>query len=182
MRGLCLCTGRLDDARSILTNWAGQVSDGMSPNRFPDDGQAPKFNSVDASLWFIFAVHDLFQAAEKAQFDLSSETRELLCSAIGKILDGYSRGRRHGTQMDPTDGLLRARGSGITAYMDGCAAGAIAGRQSGPQPFSTWSRASYLLRSGLRTHTPHTPRGCPFQAWSLDEFLRLKHQILQIPT
>jgi predicted glycogen debranching enzyme len=119
MRGLCLCTGRLDDARSILTNWAGQVSDGMLPNRFPDDGQAPEFNSVDASLWFIIAVHDLFRAAEKAQFDLSSETRELLWSGIGKILDGYSRGTRHGIQMDPTDGLLRAGEPGLQlTWMD----------------------------------------------------------------
>ena len=25
---------------------------------------------------------------------------------------------------------------------------------------------------------PHTPRGCPFQAWSLGELLRLKHSVL----
>src|SRR5262249_56207894 len=25
---------------------------------------------------------------------------------------------------------------------------------------------------------PFTPRGCPFQAWSLGEFLRLKHDVL----
>ncbi|MDA1054250.1 MAG: hypothetical protein O3C40_27710 [Planctomycetota bacterium] len=26
---------------------------------------------------------------------------------------------------------------------------------------------------------PHTPRGCPFQAWSLGEYLRLKHIVLE---
>jgi glycogen debranching enzyme len=25
---------------------------------------------------------------------------------------------------------------------------------------------------------PHTPRGCPFQAWSLGEFLRLEQMVL----
>jgi glycogen debranching enzyme len=26
---------------------------------------------------------------------------------------------------------------------------------------------------------PHTPRGCPFQAWSLGELLRLEHMVLR---
>ena len=34
LRGLCLATGRLDDARAILLEWAGLVSEGMLPNRF----------------------------------------------------------------------------------------------------------------------------------------------------
>ena len=161
-----------DDARSILTNWAGQVSDGMLPNRFPDDGQAPKFDSVMLRSWFIFAVHDLFQAAEKAQFDLSSETRELLCSAIGKILDDYLRGRRHGTQTDPTDGLFSQgkRDYSLHGWMR-CRCDCWPAVR--PAAFSTWSRASYLLRSDCAPILP-TPRGCPFQAWSLGEFLRLK--------
>src|SRR5262245_58042503 len=49
IRGLCIATGRLGEARDILVEWAGAVSDGMLPNRFPDRGEAPEFNSVDAS-------------------------------------------------------------------------------------------------------------------------------------
>ena len=30
--------------------------------------------------------------------------------------------------------------------------------------------------------TPHTPRGCPFQAWSLAEFLRLARVVLAAET
>ncbi len=59
LRGLCLATGRLAEARDILLEWAATVSNGMLPNRFPDDGFDPEFNSVDASLWFVIAVHDL---------------------------------------------------------------------------------------------------------------------------
>jgi hypothetical protein len=33
----------------ILLEWAGAVSDGMLPNRFPDRGEAPEFNAVDAA-------------------------------------------------------------------------------------------------------------------------------------
>jgi predicted glycogen debranching enzyme len=61
LRGLCLATGRLDEARDILLEWAGVVSEGMLPNRFPDRGDMPEFNAVDASLWYIVAVHDFFQ-------------------------------------------------------------------------------------------------------------------------
>src|SRR5262249_18658908 len=53
LRGLCVTTGRLVDARDILVEWASAVSEGMLPNRFPDRGDAPEFNSVDASLWYV---------------------------------------------------------------------------------------------------------------------------------
>jgi glycogen debranching enzyme len=59
LRGLCLATGRLDVARDILLAWAATVSEGMLPNRFPDQGGQAEFNAVDASLWFIIAVHDI---------------------------------------------------------------------------------------------------------------------------
>ncbi len=36
LRGLCLATGRLEDAEGILLEWAGTVSEGMLPNFFPD--------------------------------------------------------------------------------------------------------------------------------------------------
>src|SRR5262249_16708224 len=45
LRGLCLATGRLDDARDILLDWAGTVSEGMLPNLFPDRGRTPEYNS-----------------------------------------------------------------------------------------------------------------------------------------
>ena len=38
------------------------VSEGMLPNRFPDGGESPEFNAVDASLWFVVAVHDCSNA------------------------------------------------------------------------------------------------------------------------
>src|SRR5262249_25936555 len=56
LRGLCIASGRLADARDILLAWADNVSEGMLPNRFPDRGEQAEYNSVDASLWFIVAV------------------------------------------------------------------------------------------------------------------------------
>ena len=66
MRGLTLANPRLDDAEKILLAWSGAVSQGMLPNRFPDAGDAPEYNSVDASLWFIVAVHEFCAARGEA--------------------------------------------------------------------------------------------------------------------
>lgn len=105
LRGLCLATSRLDDARSILVQWAGEVSEGMLPNRFADDGDAPEFNSVDASLWYVVAVHEYLATATRARARVSAADRRALARAVQEILEGYSVGTRYGIRGD-ADGLL----------------------------------------------------------------------------
>jgi predicted glycogen debranching enzyme len=118
LRGLCLATGRLDDARSILLQWAGTVSEGMLPNRFPDAGGTPEFNAVDASLWFIIAVHDFLQAMEAQGRVLATADLAVLQAAIEAILAGYAAGTRYGIRMDD-DGLLAAGAPGVQlTWMD----------------------------------------------------------------
>jgi predicted glycogen debranching enzyme len=118
MRGLCLAIGRLDIARDILLEWAGTVSEGMVPNRFPDGGSEPEFNSVDASLWYIIAIHEFLQAAEKSAQQVSPEDRMILCRAIESILSGYTNGTRFGIHLDK-DGLLAAGSPGTQlTWMD----------------------------------------------------------------
>ncbi len=118
LRGLCLATGRLDDARDILLAWAGTVSEGMLPNRFPDRGDAPEFNAVDASLWYIIAVHDFFQAMTAQKRAVSPRDQHILRSAIEAILSGYAKGTRYGIRLD-TDGLSAAGEAGVQlTWMD----------------------------------------------------------------
>jgi predicted glycogen debranching enzyme len=107
LRGLCLPIDKIEEAKQILLAWAGTVSEGMLPNRFPDAGDTPEFNSVDASLWFIVAVHELCDAASKRGRPIAVEDRQKLEAAILAIVDGYSRGTRFGIRMD-SDGLLAA--------------------------------------------------------------------------
>lgn len=57
LRGLTLVTGRFEAAREILKAFAESASEGMLPNRFPDAGEIPEYNTVDATLWFFEAVH-----------------------------------------------------------------------------------------------------------------------------
>ncbi|MEX3957885.1 amylo-alpha-1,6-glucosidase [Trinickia sp. EG282A] len=113
MRGLLLATGRYREAESILLEWTGTISEGMLPNRFPDDGAAPVYNAVDASLWFVVAVHEYLGKA-----CASVATRERLRSAIDAILEGYARGTRFNIAADG-DGLLRAGEAGVQlTWMD----------------------------------------------------------------
>jgi predicted glycogen debranching enzyme len=107
LRGLCIATGHLEEARDILLQWAGTVSQGMLPNRFPDQGEQPEFNSVDASLWYIIAVNDYLIAAEKQPTLTDDCHTNKLRAAIEAILAGYNEGTRFGIRCD-RDGLLSA--------------------------------------------------------------------------
>ena len=119
LRGLCLATGRLDIARDILIAWAGTVSEGMVPNRFPDRGEEPEFNAVDASLWFVNAVREYLDARGRRHQDASSGGDDkTLRAAVTNILEGYSKGTRFGIRLD-ADGLLAAGVPGIQlTWMD----------------------------------------------------------------
>src|SRR2546425_3010219 len=118
LRGLCLAAGRLEEARDILLEWAGSISEGMLPNRFPDRGEGPEFNSVDASLWYVVAVHDFLKTCEKSKRPVASGARGALGGAVGEILSGYARGARYGIRLDD-DGLLAAGEPGVQlTWMD----------------------------------------------------------------
>jgi predicted glycogen debranching enzyme len=118
LRGLCLATNRLETARDILAEWAGTVSMGMLPNRFPDRGVDPEYNSVDASLWYIVAVFEYLHAAHDRPDLENREVTAKLHGAIEAILSGYSAGTRFGIGADE-DGLLAAGERGLQlTWMD----------------------------------------------------------------
>jgi predicted glycogen debranching enzyme len=118
LRGLCLATGRFEEAHGILLEWAGAVSEGMLPNRFPDRGEAPEFNSVDASLWYIVAVYDFLRAMAAIGRKVPPRDEKVLREAIEAILTGYMKGTRYGIRLDD-DGLLAAGEPGVQlTWMD----------------------------------------------------------------
>ena len=115
LRGLCLATRRFEDARDILVEWAGKVSEGMLPNRFPDRGETPEFNSVDASLWYVIASHEFLQTASSL---CTADQVAKIESAIETILDGYNKGTRFGIRLDEC-GLLACGVPGVQlTWMD----------------------------------------------------------------
>ena len=114
MRGLLLARGHWAEAESILLAWSDTVSEGMLPNRFPDGAGPPEYNAVDASLWFVVAVHELIEGGAP-----SPAVAQRLQAACTAILVGYSAGTRFGIAADPADGLLRAGVPGVQlTWMD----------------------------------------------------------------
>ncbi len=118
VRGLGLATGRLDDAKAIILAWADTVSEGMLPNRFVDQGDAPEYNSVDASLWYVMVVGELIAAFAETGKRLTATDRRRMGDAAQAILEGYAKGTRYGIHAD-TDGLLAAGVPGVQlTWMD----------------------------------------------------------------
>jgi predicted glycogen debranching enzyme len=118
MRGLVITRERFREAERILNAWAATVSEGMLPNRFVDAGDAPEFNSVDASLWFVIAAKEFIDAASSAGFTIKPATEKRLFAAIEAILRGYAAGTRYGIAAD-ADGLLRTGEPGVQlTWMD----------------------------------------------------------------
>ena len=102
------------EAEAILLEWSGTLSAGMLPNRFPDYGDTPEYNSVDASLWFVVAVHD-YLATNHAKAD----TRTRLRQAVETILTGYTNGTRFNIKASAEDALLSAGVPGVQlTWMD----------------------------------------------------------------
>jgi predicted glycogen debranching enzyme len=98
--GLCLATGRLNVAWKVIASFSAHISEGMIPNRFPDAGEQPEYNTIDASLWFIHTI-DRYLLASRDE----SRLRKIAWPAVKQILDGYRRGTRYGIKMDE-DGLI----------------------------------------------------------------------------
>ncbi len=115
LRGFMTLPDGLDLAHDILLAWADTVSLGMVPNRFADSGEVPEFNAVDASLWYVVAVHEFLQAARAT---VAPATVAALRAAVGKIVAGYRAGTRYNIKMDE-DGLLTAGVPGVQlTWMD----------------------------------------------------------------
>ncbi len=111
--GLTLSTGRHTEAAAILRTFGEHVSQGMLPNRFPDGGEAPEYNTVDATLWFFHALDCYFDATR----DVALLTA--LLPVMADILAWHERGTRYGIGVDPVDGLLRAGIPGVQlTWMD----------------------------------------------------------------
>jgi len=111
--GLALAANRPDVACSILLAFAAHVDRGMLPNRFPDAGETPEYNTVDATLWFFEAVRALVEKTAEFEF-----VRQNLYPVLADIICWHERGTRYGIRVD-ADGLLSTGQSGIQlTWMD----------------------------------------------------------------
>jgi predicted glycogen debranching enzyme len=111
--GLTLVTGRAPIAGTILRTFAKYVSQGMLPNRFPNVGDTPEYNTMDASLWYFQAIRAYLEATQDHQL------LQDLFPILENILEAHVNGTRYGIGVDPADGLLRGGQAGVQlTWMD----------------------------------------------------------------
>lgn len=107
--GLTLCTKRFKEAAEILLTFARYIRHGIVPNMFPDDNMPPLYNTVDASLWYFYAVYQYLHynpAAEAEAF-----VKEQIFPHLKEIISAYEKGTDFSIYMED-DGLIHA-GSGL---------------------------------------------------------------------
>ena len=113
LNGLTLATNRAEIAKSILLEFSFHISEGMIPNRFPDAGETPEYNTVDATLWYFEAIRAYVEKTNDYDF-----VRENLYEKLVNIILWHVYGTRFHIKVD-TDGLLYAGERGIQlTWMD----------------------------------------------------------------
>jgi predicted glycogen debranching enzyme len=113
LAGLTLPNGRAAIARDILRTFAQCADRGMLPNRFPDAGETPEYNTVDATLWFFEAIR-----AYLAHNNDVALVRDELYNILADIIAWHIRGTRYNIQVD-SDGLLNSGAEGVQlTWMD----------------------------------------------------------------
>ncbi len=111
--GLTLATGRPEVAATILRTFSHYVDQGMLPNRFPDEGEEPEYNTVDATLWYIEAIRHYYAATN------DDELITELFPILEDILSWHQSGTRYNIHMDQSDGLIYAGEEGVQlTWMD----------------------------------------------------------------
>ena len=100
--GLCLQTGRFEDAKKIISVFAHSISQGMLPNRFLDQNESTEYNTADGTLWYFNAVYAYLQATNDRNFIL----QEIL-PVLKNIMEWHFKGTRYGIHV-AADGLLYA--------------------------------------------------------------------------
>jgi len=111
--GLLISTGRYQEARVLLKAFASYTHGGLIPNRFPDHGEAPEYNTIDATLWMFHAIDRYLKAS--GDWSLLNE----LFLTLSSIIDRHIEGTIYGIGVDPADGLLRGGTAGVQlTWMD----------------------------------------------------------------
>lgn len=111
--GIALATNRIEAAKGLLRTFAAYMSKGMIPNRFPDVGEVPEYNTVDATLWYFQALHAYLEKTDDEPL-----LQELL-PALKDVASHYYHGTRYNIHVDPADGLVWAGEPGVQlTWMD----------------------------------------------------------------
>ncbi len=110
--GICIATGQYDTAKEILRTFAVHEQKGLMPNLFPEGGNEPLYNTVDAALLFINCVYLYYEATKDQAF------AEEMYPVMERILEGYHEGTDYGIHMDEDGLILAGEGLWQVTWMD----------------------------------------------------------------
>jgi len=118
--GLLLSTNQPETAKEILLEFLKYVDGGMLPNRFPDQGETPEYNTVDATLWFFEAIWQYLNYYKDCEL---KETAWHLIEwtfypVLKNIADLHISGTRYGIHADQEGFLWAGAGSTQLTWMD----------------------------------------------------------------
>jgi len=97
--GLTLDTGRSHEALQMIEGFLEMSHQGIIPNNFPDEGEAPMYNTSDGTLWLFNALYAYYEQTA----DLEAVKR--LFPKLMEIINHHLQGTINDIYMD-TDGLL----------------------------------------------------------------------------
>ncbi len=101
LEGLCLIDGKLKVARNIISAFGHYLDQGMIPNRFPEEGNQPAYNTVDGTLLWVEAIRLYREYGGKKNFVL-----ETCFPWLKELIDFHLEGTRYGIHYDRETGLL----------------------------------------------------------------------------
>ncbi|MGB8537785.1 MAG: amylo-alpha-1,6-glucosidase [Acidobacteriaceae bacterium] len=118
--GLLLATDQPGLAKEILLEYARYIDGGMLPNRFPDRGEDPEYNTVDATLWFFEAIRQYFNHRKDNEWRAQALElmRECLYAVLKGIVRAHVAGTRYGIHVDQAGFLWAGDTSSQLTWMD----------------------------------------------------------------
>ena len=114
--GLCLETGRFDDAKSILLAYGNAIENGLLPNVYPEDCSMPTCDTVDASLWYFYAVYNYLKYVDTD--DAWKFVEDYIYPCLQEIMGAYRKGTKFGIGMDDDALMSAGTNSALVTWMD----------------------------------------------------------------
>jgi len=112
MRGLCIATGKKELAQSIVKTFLQYLNGGMLPNRFPDWGEDPEYNTIDATLWLFIVLHDYHQKFDELDFIKN------IFPQLTSIIEAHTKGTRYQIHVTEEGLLYGGEGNTQLTWMD----------------------------------------------------------------
>lgn len=112
MRGLTIASGNQPASKSIIRTFLKYLDQGMLPNRFPDSGETPEYNTIDATLWLFVVLYEYYDKFQDLEFIME------VFPALTEILDKHVNGTRYNIHTTEEGLLFGGEGLSQLTWMD----------------------------------------------------------------